>query len=112
MDVYKACVLGTLLYGSENCTLHARQEARLNAFHIRCLRRILGISWQDCILNKNISKKARTERIFSLLKESRLRWLGHVRRMKDGRLPKDIFFSKLADGSRAIGRTLLRFKDV
>ena len=50
--------------------------------------------------------------MFSLLKERRLRWLGHVRRMKDGRLPKDILHSELNDDSRAIGRLLLRFKDV
>ena len=50
--------------------------------------------------------------MFTLLKERRLRWLDHVWRMKDGRLPKNILYGKLVDGSRAIGRTLHRFKDV
>ena len=45
--VYQACVLGTLLYGSEAWTPYSRQERRLNAFHLRCLRRLLGITWQD-----------------------------------------------------------------
>ena len=48
--------------------------------------------------------------MFSLLKEKRLRWLGHVRRMKDGKFPKNVLYSELADSSRAIG--LFRFKDV
>ena len=45
-------------------TLYARQKARLNAFLFRCLRRILGISPQDHILNKDILKKERTESVF------------------------------------------------
>ena len=50
--------------------------------------------------------------MFSLLKERRLRWLGHVRRIEDGRLPKDIHYSELADGSRTIGGLLFLFKNV
>ena len=54
MRVYQACVLSTLLYGSESWTLYSRQERRLNAFHLRCLRRLLGITWQDRVTNTNI----------------------------------------------------------
>lgn len=43
MQVYRACVLFTLLYSSETWTLYFAQERRLNSFHLRCLRRILGI---------------------------------------------------------------------
>ena len=42
--VYQACVLSTLLYGSETWTTYMRQEHRLNAFHMHCLRHILKIS--------------------------------------------------------------------
>ena len=112
MDIYKACALCTLLHGSESWTLYARQEAKLNALQFCCLKRILSTSWQDRILNKKILKEAKTENMFSLLKERGLRWLGHVRRMKDGRLPKDILYSELADGNKAIDRPLLRSKKV
>ena len=40
VNVYKASVISTLLYGSESWTMHAHQEKRLNVFHMRCLRRI------------------------------------------------------------------------
>lgn len=40
-------ILTALLYGSLN--LYIRQEHRLDALHICCLRHILGISWQDYI---------------------------------------------------------------
>ena len=38
IQVYRAC---------ESWTLHARQERKLNTVHMRCLRRILNITWQD-----------------------------------------------------------------
>ena len=47
MVVYNACVVSTLMYGSETWTTYARQEKRLNFFHLRSIRRILGISWRD-----------------------------------------------------------------
>ena len=44
MQVYQAVVLSTLLYDSEAWTLYS-QERRLSAFHLRCLRRLLNITW-------------------------------------------------------------------
>ena len=35
--VYNACVLSTLLYGSETWTMYAHQEKRLKTFHHRSL---------------------------------------------------------------------------
>ncbi|PFX14703.1 hypothetical protein AWC38_SpisGene21116 [Stylophora pistillata] len=42
----------------------------------------------------------------------KMRRLGHLRRMPDGRLPKDILYSELRMGTRPRGRSMLRFKDV
>ena len=41
--VYNACVVSTLLYGSETWTTYARQERRLNSLHMHYLHRILCI---------------------------------------------------------------------
>ena len=112
IQVYQACVLSTLLYGSESWTLYARQERRLNTFHQRCLRRILGVSWQDHVSNMEILQRSGTLSMFALLTKRRLRWLGHVARMPDGRLPKDILYGELVTGSRPVGRPALRYKDV
>ena len=43
ISVYRACVLSSLLYGSETWVVYARQEKQLNTFHMRNLRRIMGI---------------------------------------------------------------------
>jgi len=110
--VYRACVLSTLLYASESWTLYASQEKRLSAFHMRCLRRILGITWSDHVTNNDVLERAKILSMTTLLRQRRLRWLGHVRRMDDGRIPKDILYAELASGKRTTGRPQLRFKDV
>ena len=45
--VHRACVLSVLLYGSECWTLLRKHHKRLNAFHHRCIRTILGITSQQ-----------------------------------------------------------------
>ena len=92
--------------------MHAHQEKRLNVFHMRCLRRILGITWQDRVTNKVVLEKAGIPSLYTLLKQRRMRWLGHVTWMKDGRIPKDLLYGELATGKRPAGRPQLRFKDV
>ena len=67
MQVYRACVLSTLLYLSEAWTTYATQEKRLNSFHLRCLRRILGIRWQDLVPNTDVLERAGLPSIFALL---------------------------------------------
>jgi hypothetical protein len=110
--VYEACVLSTLLYGGETWSTYSHQEKRLNSFHMRCLRRILGIRWQDKITNTEVQEIAGAKTVHSMLSLRRFRWLGHTCRMKDGRIPKDILYGELQMGKRSRGRPLLRYKDV
>ena len=84
MRVYQACVLSTLLCGSETWTLYTRQERRLNAFHLHSLRKILGITWQDRVPNKNVLERAKIPSMFALLSQRRLRWFGHVVHIRMG----------------------------
>ena len=112
IQIYRGCVVSTLLYGSESWTLSARQERKLNAFHMRCLRRILNITWQDKVANNTVLERDGCTSMFTLLKQRRKRWLGHVVRMDDGRIPKDLLYGELVQGKRPTGRPQLRFKDV
>ena len=57
VNVYKARVISTLLYGCESWTMRAHQEKMVNVFHMRCLRRILRITWQDKVTNKLVLKR-------------------------------------------------------
>ena len=112
MAVYIACVISTLLYGSETWTTYAEQESRLNTFHLGSIRRILGISRQDKVTNADVLSRAGLPSMYTLLRQRRLRWLGRVRRMEDGRIPKDILYCELALRRRTTGHPPLRYKDV
>ena len=72
----------------------------------------MGIKWEDRISNSDVLNRAKLSSIHGLLSQRRLRWLGHVYRMDDGRLPKDILYGELATGTRSVGRPKLRYKDV
>ena len=89
------------MYGNETWTLYPHQERRLNNFYLRC---ILGITWRDRITNTAVTKRVQLPSLYSLLRQRRLRWLGHVRRMDDGRIPKDTLYAELSSGKRQIGR--------
>ncbi|GAA6107071.1 uncharacterized protein LOC118407100 [Tachysurus ichikawai] len=110
--IYQACVLSTLLYSNEAWTTYASEEVKLNSFHLRCLRRILRIQWQDKVPNTEVLERTSVNSMFSILSERRLCWLGHVRRMDPGRIPKDLLYGELAEGARLTGRPRLRYKDV
>lgn len=54
--IYECCILYTLLYGAEAWTTYARHEKKLNAYHLSCLQRIMGIACWDRITNKEVLK--------------------------------------------------------
>ena len=43
--------------------------------------------------------------------KSRLRWVGHIVRMDDGRLPRKLFFVEMWEGKRSVLNSKKRFKD-
>ena len=69
MAVYNACVVSTLMYGSETWTTYARQEKKINFFHLRNIRRIRGVSWQDRVSNTEVLSRANLPSMFTLLRQ-------------------------------------------
>ena len=104
MAVYNACIVSTLPYGSKTWTTYSKQERKLNSFHTHCLHHILSIQWSDKVPKAQVLECAGLSTMFTLLRQRRLSWLGHVRRMEDGHIPKDILFGELAFGKRSFGR--------
>ena len=111
MHMYEACLLSKLFHGSETWTTYTRQKQRLNTFYLRCLRRILGVKWQDHITNSEMLSRAETPSMYSILSQRRLRWLGHTHRMDDGRIPNEDLYWQLTTGVRQVERPALRSKD-
>ena len=99
LKFYQACITGILLYGSETLTTYARQEAKLNSFHLRYLRRILGITPQDRIPSTTVLEKAKCSSIHALISQRRLRWLSHICKMGKERIPKNLLYGELEKGT-------------
>ena len=65
---------------------------KLEVFHIRCLRRILGIKWSDVVDNKISNKKVRTSfnnirKVKSLIAKRRLLFVVKIIRMSCKKIP-------------------------
>ena len=98
--VYDACVLAVLLCGSECWTPLRRHARKLNSFHRRCIRTILGISnleqWAKRIACTEIMRQCGDfETASDKITKCRVQWLGHLARMQDTRIPKATFFGWL-----------------
>ena len=111
LKVYRAAVIPSLLYGSETWTVYSRHAKQLNHFHTVCLRKLLNISWQEKIPDTEVLSRADIPSIHCMLIKSQLRWAGHVVRMPDNRLPKQLFYGEISYGKRSRGGQKKRFKD-
>ncbi len=78
-----------------------------------CLRQILGLSRLDRVRNEEIRQRcANGELLQTVLRRLRLRWLGHVGRMRPERVPLQLLFGDREGGQRPRGRACTRCADV
>ena len=82
--------MSTLTYGTETWQLTALQEDKIEAFDYRCLRKILNIDWRLHISNQQIRDTVGIPPACDIIKRQRLKWFGHVIRMENTRLPRQI----------------------
>ena len=61
---------------------------KLESAHHKFQRRMMGISWKDKVSNERVRTQTQLEKIDLIIEARRLRWLGHVLRMDDNRLPR------------------------
>ena len=114
--IYNACVLSVLLYGAECWIPLRRHEKKVNTFHHRCIRTILGISnrqqWSERITMAEVRRRwGDEETVGEKIQKRRMEWLGHLARMPDHRLPKVMLFSWLPQ-PRPRCRPWKRWRDV
>ena len=91
----RAAVLTIILYGSETWTIYRRHGRQLQHFHLRYFRIILNIRWQDKIPDTEVLQRAEIT-----LRMAQTRSAGHVSRMQDSRIPKQLIYGKLSQGKR------------
>jgi hypothetical protein len=91
--VYNATVRAVLLYGCETWTTRVEDVQRLTVFDHRCLRSIARVWWEQRVSNDEVRRRvfgigSQSHPIGYALKKKQLRWLGHVLRMPQHRLPR------------------------
>ena len=111
VKVYRAVVLTTLLYGCETWTIYRRHEKQLHQSHLRCLHSILNISWQDKIPDTEVLERAQLPSVITTMREAQTRWVGHVFRMSDSRIPKQLLNGELSQGARKAAKVLQRLPE-
>ena len=105
-------MLPSLLYGCETWTCYRRHTKKLDQFHLRCLRKVLRVSWKEHVPNQEILRWAELTGIEAMLNQAQLRWSGHVTRMDDSKLPNQLFHAELSTGKRHKGGQRKQYKDV
>ena len=100
--VYNAAVRPVLLYGCETWPLRAQDLKRISVFDHRCLRSIARIWWDHRISNAEVRHRVFGRRhataIEELTKLHRLRWLSHVLRRSENRLPQRVLSAQPCAG--------------
>ena len=78
--------------------MYRRQIRQLDSFHMRFLRRIARISWEDWVTNTEVLERCQTRGIEAHIMEAHLRWDGHgyVHRW----IPCMLLFCELEQGTR------------
>jgi sorting nexin-29 len=114
LKIYKTLIRPIVTYGAEIWTLTKEDENNLRIFERKVIRKIFGPikkneEW-EIRNNEEINEILRNKDIVRFIKAERIRWLGHVTRMEEDRLPKKILKEKVF-ATRKRGRPKLRWMD-
>nr|VZI35006.1 unnamed protein product [Spirometra erinaceieuropaei] len=111
LKMYKAVILPTLLHAAEIWTVYKKRARRLNHIHLSCLLRLLKRRWQDRIPDTHVLERTGVRSIYAMLRQLQLRWSGHLVRMDNERLPKQLFNGDVSTSSRHQGNQVRRYRD-
>ena len=109
--VYRAVVLPTLLYGCETWTCYRRHLKKWTSSTSAASAGSWAFPGRTESPTRRYFVFLRIPGVEVLIIKAQLRWTGHVMRMEDSRLPKQIFCSELAGGTRRQGGQTKRYKD-
>jgi hypothetical protein len=81
IKLYNTLALPTLLYGSENWAIKARDARRITAAGMKYMRRTAGFTWTDRKPNTEIAKELNITQVLDKIQYYKRHWTQHVNRM-------------------------------
>uniref|UniRef100_A0A183JCL4 Tick transposon n=1 Tax=Schistosoma curassoni TaxID=6186 RepID=A0A183JCL4_9TREM len=115
--VYCAAVRSVLIYGSETWPLRVEDTRKLLVFDHRYLRNIAGVCCDHRVSNSEVRSKVLGndgKSVGEVVNPHRLRWLGHVLRRPEHRLPRSAMLTGVGDGWKNLrgGQTKTRHQSL
>ena len=104
LQLYTALVVSTAIYASETRKSTRTIQNKLDVFHQRNLRKIIGVTWKDKVSNAEVLARTGQKRLQDIAGERRFRFAGHVMRMAPERPARRVIEWTPADGRRKRGR--------
>ena len=99
-----------VMYGCESWTIKKAEHQRIDAFELRCLRRLLRVPWTARKSNQSILKEISPEYSLEVLMlKLKLQYFGHLMRRADS-LEKTLMLGKI-EGGRRRGRQRMSWLD-
>ena len=113
INMYRALVVSVLLYGSEAWATTLADRRHLDVFDMRCQRRLMRVFWQQHVSNQSIRERTKQPTASSLLRQHRLRWLGHLHRTPSPLPVRRVFYfnPNIHGWKRPRGRPKTRWAD-
>jgi exonuclease III len=105
LSLFRSLVVTILLYNGECWDVKAKDEKRLEGFYFRCLRRLSKSKRRvkgkatDKASKMAVYQATKAPSCLNLLKEKRLRWIGHLLRTKDDDQARRCLMRQVGTGS-------------
>ena len=92
----KAMIFPVVMYGCESWTIKKAEHQRIDAFELRCWRRLFGVPWTSRRSNQSILKEISPEYLLEgLMLKLKLQYFGHLMQRTDS-LEKTLKLEKIA----------------
>ena len=106
----KAMVFPVVMYGCESWTVKKAEHRRIDAFELRCWRRLLRVPWTARRSNQSILKEISPEiSLEGMMLKLKLQYFGHLTQRVDS-LEKTVMLWRI-EGRRRRGRQRMRWLD-
>jgi hypothetical protein len=115
IKIHKAVILPVVLYGCETLCLTLGEEHRLRVSENRVLGKIFGPKREEDgslrkLHNDELHSLYSSPNIVRVIKSRKMRWVGHVARMEEGRGVYSVLVGR-PEGKRPLGRPRRRWED-